>query len=271
MLDIQKPKSMIDLKKAVLMALTVAMVCMFQIMVLPAMAQYTCGLQSGKYADYDWSISASAMGQSYSMSGTLNVNIQSVSGSSYSGTFEEAVTGGSLPAGLLNIPESNQTFSGDVGSGFGSTGFIALFAIPANMTAGSSVPSVGIVEQIGSWSGRSAVILNSSGLGLGQGNSYYDQTTGIFLSTTTTYGYEGVYSLNYKLQMVGTDLWSGGFGGGGPLGLDPWIWTVIIVIIVAAVAAVAAVTIRIRRKKQPAAPTPASLEPPPPPPTPQPA
>lgn len=256
---------MIDLKKAFVAALTVVMVCMFQIMILPAMAQYACGLQSGKYAKYDWSITYSAMGQSYSMSGTLDVNIQSVSGSSYSGTFEEAVTGGSVPTGILTIPESNQTFSGDVGSGSGITGFIDPLAIPANMTAGSSIPGVGSVQQIGSWGGRSAVVLYSSGLSLGQGNWYYDETTGIFLSATTTFGYGGVYSLNYKLEMVGTDLWSGGFGGGGLLGLDPWIWAVIIVIIVAAVAAVAAVAVRMRRKKLPTAPTPTPLQPPPPP------
>ncbi len=130
------------------------------------------------------------------------------------------------------------------------------------MTAGSNIPSVGSVQQIGSWGGRSAVIVNSSGLTLGQGNSYYDQTTGILLYSTTTLSYQGVYSLDYKLEMVGTNLWSGGFGG-GLLGLDPWIWAVIIVIIVAAVAVVA---VMIRRKKPPTAPTTTPPQPPPPPP-----
>lgn len=264
MLDIQKPRCLIDLKNAVVTGLTVVMLCMFQVMILPAMAQYTCGLQSGKYANYDWSMTYSAMGQSFSMSGTLDVDIQSVSGSSYSGTFEETVTGGSLPTDILNITESNQTFSGDVGLGSGITGFIDPLAIPANMTAGNSIPGVGSVQQIGSWGGRSAVVVNSSGLGLGEGSWYYDQTTGIFLSATTTVSSESLYSLNYKLEMVGTDLWSGGLGGGSPRGLDPWIWAVIIVIIVATVAAIAAVTV-MRRKKQPTAPTPASLQPPPPP------
>ena len=252
------------MKKAVITALTTVIVCMLQIMVLPAMAQYTCGLQSGKYATYNWSITYSAGGQSYSISGTININIQSVSGSSYSGTFKETVTGGSLPTGILTIPETNQTFSGDVGSGQGSTGFIYLLAIPANMTAGSNIPGVGSTQQIGSWGGRNAVIVNSSGLDLGQGNSYYDQDTGIFLSATTTLSLQGVYSLNYKLDMVGTDLWSGGFGG-GLLGLDPWIWVVIIVIIVAVVAAVAVI---MRRKKLPTAPAPTPVQPPPPPPPP---
>ncbi len=103
------------MNKAVITALAVVMVCMFQIMILPAMAQYACGLQSGKNATYNWSITYSGMGQSYSISGTLDINIQSVSGSGYTGTSKETVTGGSLPTGILNIPETNQTFSGDVG------------------------------------------------------------------------------------------------------------------------------------------------------------
>ena len=246
------------------MALIAIMICMVQAMILPAIGQYACGLQSGKYAKYDWSISTSVAGQGYSISGTLDVSIDSVSGSSYSGTYKETVTGGSLPTGLPNIPQTNQTFSGDVGSGYGATGFVSVFAIPANMTANGNIPGVGSVQQIGSWGGRSAVIVNSSGVGLGQGNSYFDQVTGIFLSSRTTFGYQGLYSLDYKFDMVGTDLWSGGFNG-GPLGIDPAIWAAIIIVIVVAVAALA---IMMRRKKPPAAPTQTSIQPPPPPPPP---
>jgi hypothetical protein len=257
---------MIDLKKPILSVLIVVMVCMFQIMILPALAQYTCGLQSGKYARYDWSITGSSMGQSYSISGTLDMNIQSVTGTSYSGTSKFAVTGGSLPTSIFTVPQTNQTFSGDVGSGYGSTGFLGLVAIPANMTAASNIPNVGSVQQIGSWSGRSAVVINSSGLILGQGNAYYDQTTGIFMYSKTTLAYQGVYSFDLKVEMVGTDLWSGGFGG-GLLGLDPWIWIVIIIIIVAAVAAVAVLMLA-RRKKPPTTPKQTTLQQPPPPPPP---
>lgn len=248
------------MKKTILIAFTVAVVCMFQTIIIPAMAQYVCGLQSGKYFKYNWSMTASTMGQSYSISGTLDVNIEHVSGSSYSGTSKFTVTGGSLPQGILNIPQTNQTFSGNVASGYGSTGFIGLLAIPANMTAGSSIPGAGSA-QIGSWGGRNAVIVNSSMLSLGQGNAYYDQTTGVFMYSSATLNYQNVYSLNYKVEMVGTDLWSGGFGGGF-LGIDPWIWAAIIIIIVVVVVAV---VVMMRRKKPSAAPEETSIPPPPPP------
>jgi hypothetical protein len=258
---------MMDVKKTILAAFTAVIACMFLIVILPTMAQYTCGLQGGKYAKYNWSITVSAAGQSYTESATVDVNIQSVSGTSYSGTTSFTVTGGGLPSGLLSIPQNTQTFSGDVASGSGSMALISLLAIPANMTIDSNIPGVGDVKQIGSWSGRDTVVVNASGLSLGQGDAYYDQTTGIFLYSKTTWNLGG-YSIDYKLEMVGTDLWSGGFGG-GPLGLDLWMWAAIIVIIVAAAVVVTAM---MRRKRllataRPAPPQPTPPQPPPPPPT----
>lgn len=252
------------MKKTILIAFTAMMACMFQIVILPAMAQYTCGLQGGRYAKYNWSVTGSALGQSYSASGTVGIYIQSVSGTSYSGNATFTVTGGNLPSGILSVPQNTQTFSGNVASGYGSTGFIGLLAIPANMTMGSNVPGVSTVKQIGSWGGRSAVVANSSGLSLGQGDTYYDQATGILLYSKTTWNYQSVYLLDYKLEMVGTDLWSGGFGG-GLFGLELWMWAVIIVIVAAAAASVA---IMMRRRRLLAAPpTPPQPPPPPPPPT----
>lgn len=245
------------MKKTILMAFAVMMVCMFQIVILPAMAQYTCGLQGGKYAKYNWSITGSTMGQSYGESGTVEIYIQSVSGTSYSGNSTFTVTGGTLPSGILSIPQTTQTFIGNVASGYGSTGLIGLLAIPANMTMGSNILGASDVKQIRSWHGRSAVVVNSSGIILGQGDTYFDQTTGIFLYSKTTWNYQGVYSFDYTLEMVGTDLWSGGFGGGF-LGLEPWMLAVIIVIIVAAAAFVA---IMMHRRKLHAAPEPTPPQP----------
>jgi hypothetical protein len=255
-------EGMMSMKRTILTAFTIVIACMFLTVILPTMAQYTCGLQSGKYAKYNWSMTGWVVGQSYSVSGTVYINITSVSGTTYSGTANFSVTGGNVPSDILTVPQDMQTVSGDVALGYGSTGFIGLLAVPANMTINSSVPYVGNVTQIGSWAGRSAILVNSSGLTMGQGDTYYDQTTGILLYSKTTLNYLSVYSFDYKLEMTGTDLWTGGFGG-GLLGLNPWTWAVIIVIIVAVAAAAAMI---MRRKRLPSTPKPTPPQPPPPPP-----
>jgi flagellar basal body-associated protein FliL len=253
---------MINMKKTILTALTTIIICLIPIAILPATAQYTCGLQAGKYAKYKWSMKGSVIGQSYSESGTVHVNIQSVTGTSYSGNATFTVTGGNLPSDVLSVPQGAQNFSGDVAAGYGSTGFIDLLAIPANVTIISSIPGAGNVKQIGSWKGRSAVIVNSSMVSLGLGDTYYDQNTGILLYSKTTIDFMGLYSFEYKVEMTNTNLWSGG------LGSNTWMWEVIIVIIVVVAAVAVTVAVILRRKKQPAAPkqTPQQQPPPPPPP-----
>jgi flagellar basal body-associated protein FliL len=254
------------MKKTILTALTAIIICLLPIAILPATAQYTCGLQSGKYAKYNWSVTGSVIGQSYSQSGTVNVNVKSVTGTSYSANATFTISGGNLPSGLIYVPPNTENFSGNVASGYGATGFIDLLAIPANMTITSSVPGVGNVKQIGSWKGRSAVIVNSSTASPGQGDTYYDQKTGILLYSKTTINFLGLYSFQYKVEMTNTNLWSGG------LGSNTWIWEVIIVIIIVVAAVAIVVAIMLRRKKQPAAtPQQAAPQPTPPPPPPPPA
>jgi flagellar basal body-associated protein FliL len=251
---------MIGMKKVTLAAFIAIIICLLPLAILPATAQYTCGLQAGKYAKYKWSMTGSVMTQSYSESGTIDINILTVSGTSYTANSTFTVSGGSLPTGTLYIPPTTQTFSGDVAAGYGTTGFINLLAIPANLTITSNVPNVGNVTKIGSWSGRSAVVVNSSMVTVGQGDTYYDQNTGALLYSKTTYNYIGLYSFEYKVQMTDTNLWSGG------LGSNTWIWEIIIVIIIIVAAVAIAIFVMLRRKKQPAAPQQTPQPPPPPPP-----
>jgi hypothetical protein len=250
------------MKKATLAAFTAIIACTLPVAILPAMAQYTCGLQAGKYAKYTWSMTGSVLGQSYSTSGSIDVNIQSVTGTTYSANATFTANGGNLPTGLLNVPSTTQTVSGDVSSGLGTTGFIGLLAIPANLTATSSVPGVGNVERIGSWNGRSAVVVNSSNVSLGQGDTYYDQKTGILLYSKTPVNYLGLYTFSYELQLTDTDLWSSGRGS------NLTMWMVIVVIIIVAMIAVATVVMLRRKKPAPATTQTAPQQNPPPPPPP---
>lgn len=247
-----------NMKKTTLAALTAIIVCLLPAVILPAMAQYTCGLQSGKYAKYNWSMTGKYLGTSYSESGTITINIQSVNGTTYSANATFTISGGSLPTDFIYIPPGTQTFSGNVTSGYGTTGFIDLLAIPANLTKTSTVPDIGAIKQIGSWSGRSAVILNSTAVTLGQGDTYYDQNTGILLYSKTTYSYPGFYSFSYELKMTDTNLWIGG------LGSNTWIWTVIAVIIIVIAIVAVAFVIMLLRKKQPTTAQPTSPQPTPP-------
>lgn len=252
------------MKKIILAAFTVIVACMLQVLVVPTMAQYACGLQSGQYAKYNWSITVSAASASYSISGTLDVSIQSVSGSSYSANATWAVTGGSLPSqyNLYLVPQGAQSISGDVGSGSGSTSFVSLLAIPANVSLGQDVPGFGNVTRTGNWNGRNAVIANSSMFGLGQGNIYYDQATGIIMYQENTVSYLGLYSYDVKLQMTDTNIW--GWNNG-----SPWTWIIIIVIIVIVLVVAGAVLMRRRKPRPPAERASETTPPPPPPPSPQ--
>jgi hypothetical protein len=252
---------MIGMRKIILTALTVIVACMIQVVIVPVTAQYACGLQSGEYAKYNWSITVSAVGVSYSVSGTLDINIQSVSGSSYSANATWALTGGSLPSqyNLFLVPQGTQSISGDVESGSGSTSFVNLLAIPANVSVGNDVPGVGNVTRTGNWNGRNAIIANSSELGLGQGNIYYDRATGIIMYQENTVSYLGLYSYDLKLQMTDTNIW--GWSNG-----SPWTWAIIIIVVIIVVAAACAVLVRRRKLRPPAKPTSATPTPPPPPP-----
>jgi hypothetical protein len=251
--------------KIILATFTVIIACMLQILIVPTVAQYACGLQSGEYAKYSWSITVSAASVSYSISGTLDVNIQSVSGSSYSANATWAVTGGSLPSqyDLFLVPQSTQSISGDVESGSGSTSFVNLLAIPANVSVGQDVPGVGNVTRTGSWDGRNAIIANSSMLGLGQGDIYYDRATGIVMYQENTLSYLGLYSYDVKLQMTDTNIW--GWSNG-----SPWAWAITVIVIIIVLAAASAVLIRRRKLRPPARPTSTTQTPPPPPPSPPP-
>ena len=246
------------MNKIILTAFMIIIACTLQIVIVPTMAQYACGLQSGEYAKYNWSITVSAAGVSYSQSGTLDINIQSVSGSSYSGNATWAVTGGSLPSqyNMYLVPQGTQTISGDVEYGSGSMSFVSLLAIPANVSTGDDVPGIGTVTQNGTWNGRTAIIANSSMLGLGQGDIYYDQATGIVMYQENTVSYLGLYSYDLKLQMTDTNMW--GWNNG-----YPWTWAIIIVVIIIVVAVASALIIR-RRKLHPPAKPPSTTPPPPP-------
>jgi hypothetical protein len=98
-------------------------------------------------------------------------------------------------------------------------------------------------------------------LGLGQGNTYYDQATGIIMYQESTLSYLGLYSYDLKLQMTDTNIW--GWNNG-----SPWTWAIIIIVIIIVAGVAGAVIMRRRKPSSAAKPTSATPTTPPPPPPP---
>jgi len=210
-----------------------------------AFATYSVGVKNGDWIRYD--ISISSAGQT--ATGSIKIIIQQVQGVQITGTYEITVQG-------YSIMQPTQ-FSLDISTGSGS--YASGFIIPANLTAGQSIPGEAAdVQSIVDWNGRRAILTNAtSPFGGFNGQIYWDQETGVLLETKGS-----VTGATYSLTAAETSLWGGGLLGGGAL-----TWIIVIIVVVVVAIAVAALVLR-RRKTLSAAPSPPQMaqSPPPPPP-----
>jgi len=211
----------------------------------------TVGVKSGDYIKWDISVSVGT----YTASGWMKINIQSISGTHITGTYEANV------AGYAVTPQP-QSFDLDVSTGIGSLGG---FIIPANITEGQKIPGQTATVHIVDHRGRNAVYVNATIPMMGMsGQIYWDQKTGVLLeaiSSGRTETPQGEIDFRYSIRVAETNIAGLPVGGG----FDWWLWVIIIVVV--AGAAVAAVLI-LRRRKPPAPPMPPRAQPPPPPPPP---
>jgi len=177
-------------------------------------ADYTLGVKSGDWIDYD--VTFSVAGQS--LSGSVKVTVENVQGMQINGTIEFNVQGYSIT--------QPQPFSIDVGAG---TGTYTQFIIPANLTVGDYVPAENAyVQDIVTRDGRKALVINASIPFEGvSGQVYYDQATGVLLEGSTP-----ISGTEYSIAFAGTSLWSEGF-------VFDW-WILMIIIVVVVIAALAA-------------------------------
>ena len=214
----------------------------------------TVGVKSGDWMNY--TITASAMGQSFQ--GSAKVTINSVSGTTVSGTLEMNV------AGFYTLPPT--PFSINVATGAG-TGGNAFLIIPVNLTQGQSIPGLstsvtGVTNRSYVGASRNVVYATADVSGYGTMSLYWDRYTGILLemSGSTT---SGGYTVNISFTASGTNMWAG--TGIGPFGIDPLLLVIIAIIIVGAIAGI---FLLVRRRKPPVAPLPPQAQPPTPPPPP---
>ena len=204
-----------------------------------AFAAYSVGVKNGDWIRYD--ISISSAGQT--ATGSIKISIQQVQGVQITGTYEITVQG-------YSIMQPTQ-FSLDISTGSGS--YASGFIIPANLTAGQSIPGEAAdVQSIVDWNGRRAIITNATMPFAGfNGQIYWDQETGVLLEAKGSV--TGTTSATYSLTVAETSLWSGGLLGGGAL-----TWIIVIIVVVVVVIAVAALVLR-RRRTLSAAPSPPQM------------
>ena len=183
-------------------------------------ADYTLGIKSGDWIEYD--VTFSVAGQS--LSGSVKVTVENVQGMQINGTIEFNVQGYSITP--------PQPFSIDVGAG---TGTYSQFIIPANLTVGDYVPAENAyVQDIVAKDGRKALVISASIPFEGvSGQVYYDQATGVLLEGSTQ-----ISGTEYSIAFAGTSLWSGGF---------MFDWWILMIIIAAVVVAALAALILLRR------------------------
>jgi len=225
-------------------------------MMVSVMAQ-TAGLKNGDWISYTLNISFFGT----AVSGSMTVRIQSVTGTTVSGTVEVSITGYELPASQFSI---NTATGAGTGHYYEAPGTLI---IPANLTAGQAIPGMvgttitGVTDRAYAGASRKVVYATANVPQYGIASSYYwDRETGVLLEVSGSMTSQG-QTLSYSFVASGTNMWA----GAGFFGLDWWIW---VVIAVAAVGIIAGVFLFMRKKKPPVAQPSAPLPTPPPPPPP---
>ncbi len=221
---------------------------------------YDVGVKPG-FLKYEMNFSVTFLGQSYSETGRITVNIITVTDSTIEGTIEILDTNGTLPTGLANpFPTQEQSFSIDTTTWTATYSSTTGMIIPAGLNVGDTVPGDGTVQGVTDWNGRTALTISSGqSLGFGAVTTEFDKQTGVFLEASGSTGYQG-YTATFSIKLTDTSLF-----GMTPafLGLAWWIWTIIIVVIAGAILGSLILT---RRRKPLNLQTPSTPSPPPPPP-----
>lgn len=219
-------------------ALLLLIFCALTMNVL-VLAEHTVGVQSGQWIKYDINVSYAGETQS----GWIKITIQSVSGTTVSGTMETV-----FPASSTTDP-----FTVDV-SGGGNITYLFII-IPANSQPGQTFLGLTITGQIeGNYAGVARKVLYAT---LDTQNVtatyYWDQTTGMPVEAN---GSGIVDSWTFHYRATETNMWA-------PGGFDWILWVVVIAIVACVVvAAIFIFILRRRRRKPPVAPPLPHLPPP---------
>jgi len=225
------------------LSLTIILVLCVALQTNLARAQYTVGVNSGDWIKY--SITTST--QQVNETGIFEIDIQTVQGSTITGTYEVRVQGQYM------IPASQ--FEIDVATPGGS--FLAGVIIPANLAVGDTIPGEGAtVQNVTEWNGRKAIVADARVPYLSiSSKAYWDQQTGVFLEATSSSQNSATGNGAFEIVLTDTSLWST-----GSLILNSE-WLIIITAAAVIVALATATVILRKRKAQPVQSSPQTSQP----------
>jgi hypothetical protein len=195
-----------------------------------ASAQYAVGVNSGNWIKY----SITTPTQQVNKTGVLEIDIQTVQGSTITGTYEVSVQGQDM------IPASQ--FEMDVATPGG--GFLTGVIIPANLAVGDTIPGEGAtVQNVTEWNGRKAIVADARVPYLGfSSKAYWDQQTGVFLEATSSSQNNATGNGTFEIVLTDTSLWN----TGSLILNSEWL---IIITAAAVIVALATATVILRRRR----------------------
>jgi hypothetical protein len=198
-----------------------------------ARAQYAVGVNSGNWIKYNITTST----QQVNETGVLEIDIQTVQGSTITGTYEFSIQGQDM------IPASQ--FEMDIATRSGS--FLTGVIIPANLALGDTIPSESvIVQNVTEWNGRKAIVADARVPYVGFSSKvYWDQQTGVFLEATGSFQNNATGNGAFEIVLTDTNLWSTGL-----FGLNSE-WLIIITAAVVIVTLATVIIILRRRRARP--------------------